>query len=242
MSTAETTVPENISSQETNNTLQVQKSAPNMGPAQSRHKRIVNYLVSIIFGLVIPVFLLVGAYGSASKLSNDIQMDPSLTPPNVMAAAKKVVTSPNDYVLLSWVYGEYANEKTMVNKQIMKVTIINIGLAVLSIGLMLIILGINDGGGELSAASGDFKFDFKTGSTGALILFLGSGMALAGGTMKNDFAVGELPVYEGTAHASMPSTSSTDIEFMKSCQKDHPQDVANCFTKLFQQYHRDSLR
>jgi len=40
----------------------------------------------------------------------------------------------------------------MVNKQIMKVSIIQIGFAVISIGMMLIILGINGGGAETSAA------------------------------------------------------------------------------------------
>ncbi|MCJ1958667.1 hypothetical protein MUB10_27560, partial [Klebsiella variicola] len=67
----------------------------------------------------------------------------------------------------------------------MKLTIIHIGLAVISVGMMFIILGINDGGGEGGVKLSGIDFNFKTVSSGLAIFIAGALMASGGALINN---------------------------------------------------------
>lgn len=90
-----------------------------------------------------------GAYTHLTEFDTKINnIDTSQELQHNYDALKGNLVSANDYVLYSLMFVEQSNQRTMLNKQSMKLTIIHIGLAVISVGMMFIILGINDGGGE----------------------------------------------------------------------------------------------
>ena len=106
-------------------------------------------IVIVIFGVIVPVIILFQAYQGTSYLSKNLPYTD--TPDDLVktfSAAKLSINNANDYALFSLLYTEHANQKTMINKQIMKVSVMQIGFSVISIGMMLIVLGINAGGIE----------------------------------------------------------------------------------------------
>ena len=132
-------------------------------------KALVRQVAVLLFGLVFPVFILTQAYIGLASLGKDVgytNTHEDLI--HTLSTAKKSLANGNDYALFSLLYTEHANQKTMVNKQIMKVAIMQIGFAVTSIGMMLIILGFNNGGATGAAEVSGMKFDFKSGSTGVV--------------------------------------------------------------------------
>jgi hypothetical protein len=151
-------------------------------------KKEFQLLVIVIFGFIIPIAILWQAYSGLSALATNVNEMRDVDFMSILAKAKKEIQSSNDYALFSHIYSEQTNKSSMINKQTMKIAVMQIGFAVISIGIMLIVLGINDGGGEGGGEVGKFKLDFKTGSTGVLIFFVGAVMTTAGGVLKNEYA------------------------------------------------------
>lgn len=129
----------------------------------------------------------------------------------------------------------------MINKQVMKTSIINIGFAVMSIGLMLLVLGIESGGAEASAAVNELEFNLKTGSTGVAIFVVGAIMATLGGVLKNDYQTSQIPNYE---HVSLPNI---DLHLLRSraaykeCTK-FGTEFESCFAQAFFQINSEALK
>lgn len=157
---------------------------------------VAKQFVIVALGVVIPIFLLMQAYAGLSSLATDVgYVRKSENVSELFLSAKKSINNVNDYALLSLLYAEHANQKTMLNKQVMKVSIMQIGFAVLSVGMMFIVLGIKEGGAEGGIGIGEIKFDFKTGSTGLVVFVIGALMATAGGVLKNDYDTVPIPGY-----------------------------------------------
>lgn len=158
--------------------------------------------------------------------------------------AKEHLTGANDYALFSLLYVEHANQKTMINKQVMKSTIVNIGFAVISVGMLLIILGIRDetGSGQGAQAGGEvggIKFDFTTGSTGVAMFMVGAIMATIGGVLKNEYTTSTIPNYESMAFAHPQYEES--LQAYQACAADKKNFDA-CFTQIFFQINQARLQ
>ena len=204
-----------------------------------RIKTIARQASIILFGVIFPVYVLFQAYQGISVLKDDVGYKTSVS--DLVQEFSNVSTNindANDYALFSLMYVEHANQKTMINKQVMKATIVHTGFAVISIGMMLIILGINEGGIEGSAEANALKFDFKTGSTGVGVFVIGALMATVGGVLKNDYSTSKIPMY-GEVGASKNYVRS--INAYKSCYAKKAEHPEKCFASLFKQINKEDL-
>jgi len=193
----------------------------------------------VIFGVIFPVYVLFQAYQGVAGLQNNVSYNKTLTQLVAdFADAKKNIDSVNDYALFSLMYVEHGNQKTMINKQTMKAAIVHIGFAVMSIGMMLLILGINNGGIEGSAGTENLKFDFKTGSTGIAVFVIGSVMATVGGILKNEYSSSTIPMYEGAGNEQYAKS----VNAYKSCFTSKSENPEKCFAGIFEQINRSNLK
>ncbi|MEZ9764508.1 hypothetical protein AB4278_16595 [Vibrio splendidus] len=181
----------------------------------------------ILFGVIVPIAVLYQAHQGINSLQNNVAHKDTI---NTLFADFKGLKSNsmtgNDYALISLMYTEHANQKTMINKQIMKVSVIQIGFAVISIGIMLVVLGISRGGAEGGGSYMGFEFDVKIGSSGVLVFVIGAAMSTLGGVLKNDYATVPIPPY-------VQNSSEIDnvAEFYLGCNKlsDQKLVVMECF-------------
>lgn len=193
----------------------------------------VHGLAIVLLGIVVPVVVLAQAYQGLAKVSAAVgQSAPSQTPAAAMMEVKSALTSANDYALFALLSAEHANKAIVTNKQIMKIAIMQIGFAVISLGLMLLILGINEGGGQGVAGIMDLKFDFRTGSTGVVVFVVGAAMATAGGVLKNEYATVPLPGFTSPGSAN----DITARSFLNECKASAGKDYAVCFANTFEYY------
>jgi len=197
----------------------------------------------LIFGIVFPVIILFQSYMGISSLRDDVSYKTTMDDLVVnLSGAKNHLASANDYALYSLLYVEHANQKTMINKQVMKTTIVNIGFAVISVGMMLIILGIKEegvSGAEAKVQAHGINFDFKTGSTGVAMFCVGAIMATIGGVLKNDYQTSEIPKYESVAPVD-PSYDKS-INAYQACSS-QGESFETCFTQIFFQINKDRLK
>lgn len=195
----------------------------------------------LIFGVIVPLAVLVQAYFTLRALADEVNY--AVTPEGIVTTfskAKQSIANGNDYALFSLLYSEHANQKTMANKQVMKVSVMQIGFAVTSIGIMFILLGINDGGvvgtGSVSGAS----FDFKTGSTGAFIFLAGALMSTAGGVLKNEYNSVPMPEY---VFSNISGKQAASINAYNQCKKQSEvEEFHKCFIDLFEKVNQGTLK
>lgn len=203
-------------------------------------KTLARQVAVLLFGVVVPLFILAQAYIGLASLGKDVgytntQDDLIQT----LSTAKQSLANGNDYALFSLLYTEHANQKTMVNKQIMKVAIMQIGFAVTSIGMMLIILGFNDGGASGSTEVSGMKFDFKSGSTGVVVFLAGALMATAGGVLKNDYNTVPIPEY---VYVESNQDHTKSINAYIECKKLGDEKFKDCFIGFFQKINKGALK
>ncbi|GJH26281.1 hypothetical protein [Caballeronia novacaledonica] len=216
----------------------------------------------VFFGVVLPVVVLFQAYMNLNELPKAIpgqQMDVVKTFGDVKKLASESNIA-NDYALFAMLFAEQSNKQAIVNKQLLKVVIIQVGFAVISVGLMFIILGISDGGATVGGKGGGIEVDLKTGSTGLVTFVIGAAMAAGGALIPNeyttvgapDFAqvVGDTEIHtqpasaSGTASAAVAPESRKDAvltgEYGK-CQKktDTPEALVHCFMDSFRKRYGD---
>lgn len=171
--------------------------------------KFIQYFAVAMFGILIPVYLLGNVIGNVSSLNQEISYEGNLDSTiKSFAEAQNHLETANDYALLAMLSAESANQKTMINKQVMKVTVIQIGFAVISIGLLFVVLGFNDGGAEVAANSGEIVFNFKTGSTGLAAIIIGALMATLGGVLKNAYSTVEVPKFYTPGQCSAENGTS----------------------------------
>lgn len=104
-------------------------------------------IATIVLGVIIPLALMFQAYSVLQKLNLRIQeKKDSPTLAATFTEFKKNLTYGNDYLLITKLHAEQVNLEVMTNKQVMKIAIINIGFAVMSVGIMFLLLGISETG------------------------------------------------------------------------------------------------
>jgi len=203
-------------------------------------KPVVRPIAIVLFGVIVPLFILVQAYVGLATLGADVNntrtSDDLVT---TLSTVKKSLTNGNDYALFSLLYTEHANQKTMINKQIMKVAIMQIGFAVISVGMMLIILGFNDGGAAGGAEVSGVKFDFKSGSTGVVVFLAGALMATTGGVLKNDYNTVPIPEF---VYADFNPEYTKSINAYNECKKLGEDKFKVCFIGIFQKINQGVLK
>jgi hypothetical protein len=182
------------------------------------------------------------AYVGLSALSGQVSSALSAkTPAQVFAEAKPHLQGANDYALYSIIAAERTNQSVVINKQIMKIVVMQIGFAVASIGIMFIILGISDGGADGVVGWGTFKFDFKTGSTGVVVFVLGAAMATAGGVLKNEYATVPIPGFVQAVGAPTGPDPQTLSDF-KQCRQFGGAVAQECFYVNFEKTNAEALK
>ncbi len=81
-----------------------------------------------IFGIVFPVIILFQAYQGTNTLKDDVAYTTSVEDLRMhFVKSKADLKNANDYALFSLLYVEHANQKTMINKQVVKSVIVHIG-------------------------------------------------------------------------------------------------------------------
>lgn len=212
-------------------------------------KKLTHSTVVFLFGLILPVFLLIGAYSHLTGIDEKInRVDTSQELQNNYTALKGNLASANDYILYSLMFIEQSNQRTMLNKQSMKIAIIHIGLAVMSVGMMFIILGINDGGADGTANLTGISFNIKTASSGLAVFISGALMASGGALINNLYTTASIPGYVQILTSSTPEKNdeidktSALVGFYKSCRKYDDEKFQQCLVSMVQQLYKDELK
>jgi hypothetical protein len=203
-------------------------------------------LAIIFFGVLVPIALLFAAYHNLEEVSKGLKnYDSAAELQQHYTSLNKTLASANDYILFSLMYVEQSNQKTMLNKQAMKLTIIYIGFAVMSIGLMFMMLGINDGGGEGGGKLAGTEFNFKTTSTGLIVFIAGALMASGGALLNNQYITAAIPGYIQVFNKSETSNhdkSEKLVALYKSCRKYDEGKFQQCLAAMIKSLYKDELK
>ena len=192
-------------------------------------------LAIVIFGVVLPIFLLVQAYVGLSKAETLVRSSVAgKSAAESFADARRNLHDANDYALYSVIAAERTNQIVVTNKQVMKIAVMQIGLAVVSLGIMFVVLGFRDGGAETGIEAQGVRFDFKTGSTGAVVFVIGAAMAAAAGIMKNDYNTVPIPGYIQTGESSGSIAHVESLNLFRKCSNQNKISPYECFYKFFE--------
>lgn len=209
-------------------------------------KIITHRAVVFLFGLIFPVFLLVSSYTSLKAIDDKLhQIDTTEELKSSYASLRGNLVSANDYILYSLMFVEQSNQRTMLNKQTLKVAIIHIGLAVMSVGMMFIILGISDGGGESVGETSGIKLSFKTTSSGIAVFVAGALMAAGGALINNLYVTASIPGFVQILNSGQSQEGDKDNELValyKSCQKYDEEKFRLCLVSMVQQLYAEELK
>ncbi|MFT4503162.1 hypothetical protein [Caballeronia sp. 15711] len=233
---------------------------------RAHHGRVVTFARSfgvLFFGVILPVVVLFQAYMTLYAMPKTIpghEMDVVQTFGDVKKLASDSNIA-NDYALFAMLFAEQSNKQAIVNKQLLKVVIIQVGFAVISVGLMFIILGISDGGATFGGKGGGISVDLKTGSTGLVTFVIGAAMAAGGALIPNeyttvgapDFAqiVGDTEIHttqpasvaeaaSGAKAGALEGKDAVLISDYASCKKtDTPEALVYCFMDSFRKRYGD---
>jgi hypothetical protein len=104
---------------------------------------------------------------------------------------------------------------------------------------MFIVLGINDGGAQVTGGTDEIKFDFKTGSTGVLVFVVGALMATVGGVLKNDYSTVPIPTFY---YNNAPSEYSKSIDAYNECKEKGKEIFQSCFIGIFEDINKGLLK
>lgn len=199
---------------------------------------LIRGLAIFIFGIIIPVLLIYNAHNNMQNLKID---DPvNRNPVVIFLQGKKTIDSDNDYYLFSLLYTESANQKSLFNKQLMKISIMQIGFAIMSLGIMFVLLGFNDGGAEFKSGSKSNGLDlsFKSSSTGIIIFTIGAAMAATAGISKNSYSTVPIPSYSNQKNLKLTNS----IEAYKQCHELETTEFRECFSKAFYEINKEVLK
>lgn len=159
---------------------------------------VIRLAVTIGFGVILPAFLLAQAYQSLAVINSTFprHSDLSEAVQNMPERVRELETT-NDYVLMSALFFENANQRSLASKQRMRIAVMHIGFAVLSLGLLLILVGIDVGGiavqGEHPASG--VGMSLKIASTGVVVFLIGGLLAGAGGLIHSKYSTASVPSF-----------------------------------------------
>lgn len=151
---------------------------------------------TILFGVLVPLVLLIQAYVAMAYLGEVIQESSGYPLIKELRGLQSQLRTPDDYRLASQVLAESANQRTMINKQAMKISAMNVGFATISLGIMMISLGVK-GEQQMSATVLSATVDFRKVSTGALIFIVGAAITSAAALLPNQYSTVGMPAFGG---------------------------------------------
>jgi hypothetical protein len=198
-------------------------------PATVRVARLAAFL---LLGLLLPGLLLFQAHQAMGRMSdvagdgNDLVTVLKSLPPQVQR-----LQTQNDYALLSIAMVEASNQRTMLTKQRMKMSVMHIGFAVISLGLMMLVMGLEAGGIDVAAGSTHApSFDLKTTSTAVTAIVLGAVMSGAGALVPNPYTTVSVPSYAPVSNTSQDDRLVKLRNMATQCAAEAPKaQLAACF-------------
>jgi hypothetical protein len=196
-------------------------------------------LAVLLLGVLVPCVVLFQAYVGLTAANETVSRQLTATSPaQVFVGAAPSLRTANDYALFSFLSAEKTNQSVMLNKQVMKLSVMQLGFAVASLGMMFVVLGIRDGavtaGGEVAAV----KFDLRTGSTGLVVFLVGAGMAAAGGILSNEYRTVPTPNYIENGRISFSGAGDSDQvrQYYDECTEQAKASAAECFYNTYRHY------
>lgn len=217
-------------------------------------------LAAITFGIILPIILLYTAFCNLQDVSKKLyQIESEQGLQKAYEPLKGILSSANDYILYSLMYVEQSNQRTMVNKQAMKLTIIHIGFAIMCVGIMFVVLGINDGGAQGVGEFGGGTFNLKTASSGFAIFIGGALMASGGALLNNQYATAAVPGYiQVLTQADPPPDPAAEaaatrqhvawvkenqlIQFYKKCRAYDDTQYAQCLAGIVPKLYSEEIK
>ena len=181
-----------------------------------------------VFGLIVPIVLCIQAHASMSAMEVDAGRFDFTRLSDVLPATKAIQKpSSLDYTFAALLLMESSSRHIMLSKQRMKMAVMQVGFAVISIGIMFIFLGIDAGGidatGTLSQgadkATMNAGFSLKVASTGLVAFLIGASMVAAGGLLKNEYISPEIPVYAQSGPIADVRSGKSPDEMKREFQK-----------------------
>lgn len=183
-------------------------------------------LVVTLLGLVLPAVLLGDAYIAIKELDQGVAAVADLKDlEQSLPAPMRLFKSPNDYVFLSSVFLESGAQRVALNRLRMKVATVHVGFALMCVGLLFVLAGIDPGGVEIGTTVKEGAgASLKTASGGAAILFVGALIAAAGGLAPSTYKSGSVPQF-GEMAPSKIAVSDQMVNLIKACISDAEDDI-----------------
>lgn len=210
--------------------------------------RRVNFIKKIAFltlGIIFPLFMLGASIYNLHSTSNRLSLlNEQRSAVSEMQSIKALIKTPNDYSIFSMMYLEQQTHDALILKQIMKITSMYIGYAVLSIGVMMIFLGVetksqSDINGNLIGLT----FNVKSGSAGVIVFLFGAIMVLMPGVLGNSYKTPGIPSFNSnnidTTVYSTPETQeykSQILSIYQLCQTLPDDKRDTCFQQSIEDY------
>lgn len=198
---------------------------------QSKTLRLAKSVSAFIFGIVVPLVLLISASTTITKIVEDMNADAKLSGSHseIVQWLKEYDIQPNQgnkYAFTSYLIAQQTNEKVIKKKTLMKAVLMQLGLVIVSIGILFIVLGFKEGGLNGTAAGvAGIDFNITIGSTGLATIFLGVLMITLGGVISNKFTTVGVPNF---AHGNNPTISKAQItEALENCRKNEALIIEN---------------
>jgi len=165
------------------------------------------WIALVLLGLICPLAMLAQAFIATDRLGRSLEGRTTLS--GFHSALPQAVTKfdrPDAYRYASLLFLEASNQEVVLHKQQTKIAVMNIGFAVMCLGLSCILFGFDGGGiaGEAEVASKKFKI--QTASSGVAMFLLGSMLAAGGGLLANEYQTAGAPGYSDFAPAPGPAT------------------------------------
>lgn len=201
---------------------------------RSSDKSLLSRIAILGLGIIFPAFTLLQAYAGLSNLREKVMAESdNVKLVQIYQEFKKNARSADDFRMFALLFTENANQKTMINKQVMKVSIMQIGFSVMSLGLMFVVLGINDGGANATGSFMGVQIDIKKASTGVLVFLIGAGMATAGGVLKNDYSTVKIPMFGDDVAGKVIERDRRTVAAFNAC-KEQGGNAEKCFYQIFE--------
>jgi hypothetical protein len=214
----------------------VQTATTSPRPA-SRPVAVSRSIAIAIFGVIVPVLILGQAYLGLSAMQNSV-LSQLKQPPTGLVIDTKVTPNPtgNDYALFAMSYAEASNRQIIVNKQVLKVSVMEVGLAVASLGLMLILLGFELGPTTVGGTSGGFSLNIQAASGGVVVFLAGAAMSAAGGLLSNEYTTVGTPEF---AQVLSDGVDQQLAGYYQECKQSAGAQYKDCFTDQYEILHPD---
>jgi len=212
-----------------------------MAGKRSGVERWSHSMAILVLGVLFPVLVLIQAYGALSKLTPAIvAWRDANSAEEAFARIQPKLRSANDYALYTVMRLEATNNAVVTNKQVMKVVIMHLGFAVVSVGLMFVVLGIEaKDGGEGGVEVAGLKVDFKTASTGVLVFVVGATMVTLGGVLRNEYATVGVPEY--VLEGKDPNAEAS-LERFRFCKANNQASLSDCFAQAYYEINKEALQ